>query len=169
MIWIASIGCARTEAPKAPTTDSIHRPDAFESDSKAKIRWEAGEVVDLKIPLVDGIILDLHELRGRQVIIELSDQNRSQIEQAQMWFRSAARGREQELMVVQVVVDDTWIPPVDIPNLRYSWDPDGAIAASLRSKIIPTLILIDKQGRLKAVLSCRWPTCVKQLRRFGGN
>lgn len=121
------------------------------------ISGQQGQVLDLRVPLLGGGWLDLEALRGRPVLLELADA-------ADGPGRDAAQGRYRALVerhgdavaVVCVALDPTvatlpaaWVD--DPPPFVLGWDPQGALAARLRLRVLPTVVLLDAQGRIVAV------------------
>ncbi len=115
---------------------------------------ETGEVLALTIPRIGGDSLDLRDFSGRVVIIELSA----------TWTKSwAARYgfyndllREHgpaELAIVLVAMDSrreaiTVEPELRSRGFELGWDPQGALAAQLQAAAVPTVIILDRAGRI---------------------
>jgi len=115
-----------------------------------------GEVLELRVPLVGGGVIELVELRGRPVLLELADSSSPGRDDAQARYRSLIEAHGDALTVVTVSLDpDPADQPVgwnDVPPpFVLGWDPQGAIAARLQLVRLPTVVLLDAQGRIVAV------------------
>jgi len=135
------------EEPPAPLPDPVHAP----------VNREPGELLEATVPLVDGAGLPLSELRGRVVVLELS------ATWADRWSESFAfynrlvqlHGPER-LAVVVVAMDNERATLSPEPGLRgrgfdLGWDPQGALAARLQVAALPTVVVLDRAGRISFV------------------
>ena len=162
-VWAAllaagSLACPPREPPQPPPAPV---PDegvsALPDPVGAPTNKEAGEVLAITVPRVDGSGLDLRELRGKAVVVELTA---SWVDSWPGIFRdydrllAAPRG---DLAVVLVVMDGerdalAEDPGMTNPGLVLAWDPQGAVAAQLQAAAIPTVLVLDRSGRIVAVL-----------------
>lgn len=109
-------------------------------------RLVQGEIVEANVPLQQGGVVGLAELRGRLVVLELVDaaHRDAAIESD---YAALASGGAESVAVVMVSLDaDGW--GVDVPPFVLGWDPQGALAARLRVASVPTVMLIDREGRV---------------------
>ena len=109
-------------------------------------RHAAGEQVDANVPLQQGGVLSLAELRGKVVVLEVVDAAHRdaavEAEYAAVLARFAGR-----VEVVMVSLDaDGWVG--DVPPFVLGWDPQGALAARLLAASVPTVLLLDTAGRV---------------------
>jgi hypothetical protein len=115
-----------------------------------------GEVLELTVPLVGGGQRGLAELRGTPVLLELADASEPDREAVQRRWRALVEQRGDAVAVVCVAMDAdpnalpaSWID--DPPPFVLGWDPQGAIAARLQLRVLPTVVLLDAQGRIVGV------------------
>ena len=140
-------GPAQTPEAPAPLPDPVHAP----------VNREPGELLEATVPLVDGAGLPLTELRGRVVVLELS------ATWADRWSESFAfynrlvqlHGPD-HLAVVVVAMDNERATLSPEPGLRtrgfdLGWDPQGALAARLQVAALPTVVVLDRAGRISFV------------------
>jgi hypothetical protein len=140
---VVGLGCR----PAAPTTDEPTESAAPLPPTRAP----AGEVLDATIPLYSGGSLALAELRGRAVVLEIT------ASYVPAWARTPAVWRDlvarhPDLAVVTVALDleqtalRSW--ETDPPPFVLGWDPQGALAARLQAAKLPTVVVLDRDGRL---------------------
>lgn len=111
-------------------------------------RHAAGEVVDANVPLQQGGVIALAELRGKLVVLEVVDaaHRDAGVESDYAMLLAESAGK---LEVVMVSIDaDGWVG--DVPPFVLGWDPQGALAARLRAANVPTVLLLDVDGRVTA-------------------
>jgi len=155
---LAAAGCPAKDPPRpppyaeaapyaeviAPLPDPVAQPT----------NREEGDVLVLTIPRVGGDILDLRDLRGRVILVELSatwvDGWRDRYALYNALLRTYGADR---LAVVLVAMDNereaiTLEPEVRSPGFELGWDPQGAVAAQLQAAAVPTAIVVDRQGRI---------------------
>lgn len=111
-------------------------------------RHAAGEVVDANVPLQQGGVIALAELRGKLVVLEVVDaaHRDAAVESDYATLLTEAPGKVE---VVMVSIDpDGWVG--DVPPFVLGWDPQGALAARLLAADVPTVLLLDADGRVTA-------------------
>ena len=155
---LTAAGCPAKDPPKPPPYSDV-APDAeviapLPDPVAQPTNREEGDVLVLTIPRVGGDILDLRDLRGRVVLIELSatwvEGWRDRYTLYNDLLRTYGADR---LAVVLVAMDNereaiTLEPEVRSPGFELGWDPQGAVAAQLQAAAVPTAIVIDRQGRI---------------------
>ncbi|MCB9714511.1 MAG: TlpA family protein disulfide reductase [Myxococcales bacterium] len=113
-----------------------------------------GEVLELTLPLLGGGSLELSELRGHPVLLSLDDKGSPDRDRDQDRYRALVEADE-DIMVVSVgldsVVEDLPAGWQDAPPFVLGWDPQGAVAARLGLVALPTVVLLDPQGRIVSV------------------
>jgi len=98
------------------------------------------------VPLASGEVLPIAELRGKVVLLELSDAAHRDAKVLGDYARLAETHGE-DLAVVVVSLDrDGWQSPV-APYV-LGWDPEGALAARLQAAALPTVVVLDREGRI---------------------
>lgn len=122
----------------------------------AAVTKRVGEPLELRVPRLGGGVLDLAELRGRAVLLELSDAATPDRAQAQARYRALVEREGEAVVVVSVAVDAqrdalpaAWLD--DPPPFELGWDPQGAVAARLGLGVLPTVVLLDSAGVVVAV------------------
>jgi hypothetical protein len=133
------------------TTTPRATPPAQAPESRPPSRHAAGEVVDANVPLPDGGVVALADLRGKLVVLELVDTAHRDAAVESDYARVLAEA-EGAVEIVMVSLDaEGWAG--DTPPFRLGWDPQGALAARLLAASVPTVILIDREGRVAAQYS----------------
>jgi len=115
-----------------------------------------GQVLELSVPLVGGGQEGLAELRGKAVLLELTDASEPDREAVQRRWRALVEQRGDAVAVVCVAMDaDASTLPAswtdDPPPFVLGWDPQGAVAARLQVRVLPTVVLLDAAGRIVGV------------------
>jgi hypothetical protein len=115
-----------------------------------------GQVLELSVPLVGGGQQGLGELRGKAVLLELADASEPDREAVQRRWRALVEQREDAVAVVCVAMDAeaaalpaSWTE--DPPPFVLGWDPQGAVAARLQLRVLPTVVLLDASGKIVGV------------------
>lgn len=126
------------------------------AQAPSALAGQEGQVLELTVPLWGGGWQTLAELRGRPVLLELADAEWPEREAAQARYRALAERRGEAVTVVCVALDPevgmlpaSWID--DPPPFVLGWDPQQALAARLRLRVLPTVVLLDGEGRIVAV------------------
>lgn len=143
-----------------PTTGASVDPAAgtevAQKRSESHLDPRLGETLELSVPLFGGGQLPLADLRGRKVLLWLSAGVSSERNNDQQRYRAVAEAHASTLVVVSVALDAdaaqlpaSWTD--DPPPFVLAWDPQGAVAARLHAVAIPTVLLLDEQGRIAAV------------------
>jgi hypothetical protein len=161
LLLVASAsGCPRASGSASPSGED-EAVDAVDEPAPPDLpllptqpaNREPGEQLELTIPLLGDDPLALASLRGRPVVLDISSSSE------QGW--TALHAFEHELVeahpdvvVIVVSLDADAGALTGMPsNLALAWDPDGALAARLSLAILPTLFVLDRQGRIVALLS----------------
>ncbi len=133
--------------PAAALPDPVHTP----------VNREPGELLAAIVPLVDGHGLDLERLRGRVVVLELTATWADRWAEAYPFYtRLLQQHSPDRLAVVLVAMDSERAtlspePGVRGPGFDLGWDPQGALAARLQAAALPTVVVLDRQGRIAFV------------------
>ncbi|MBX7079360.1 MAG: hypothetical protein K1X88_09260 [Nannocystaceae bacterium] len=129
-----------------PATPATAQPAAAPSGALPPSRHAAGEQIDANVPLQAGGVLPLASLRGRVVIIEVVDAAHRDAA-AEADYRALLEQLGDAVEVVLVSLDaDGWHG--DAPPVQLGWDPQGALAARLQAATLPTVIVLDAEGRV---------------------
>ncbi|MFV8750926.1 TlpA family protein disulfide reductase [Nannocystaceae bacterium ST9] len=155
---LALVGCPRASTSATPTTGEIDPSDeAGEPDlpllPEAPANAELGDQLELTIPLLGGESIELAGLRGRPVVLDISASWEAGWTETHALELAAAK-QHPELAVIVVAAEPDDRSLTDLPiELMPAWDPAGALAAKLSVAIFPTLLVLDSEGRVLAVLS----------------
>ena len=155
VLLLACLGCQTgpgrprpsDPAPPAPLPDPVHAP----------IDRETGDVLEATVPLVDGDGLPLARLRGRVVVLELTATWAERWAEAYPFYtRLLQQHGPDQLAVVVVAMDSERATLSPEPGVRgrgfdLGWDPQGALAARLQAAALPTVVILDRQGRIAFV------------------
>lgn len=121
-----------------------------------------GQVLALTVPLAGGGQRELAEMRGKPVLLELSDATTSGREATQGRWRALVERTGEGVEVVCVALDaeasalpSAWVD--DPPPFVLGWDPQGALAARLQLRALPTVVLLDAAGKIVAVFEGEVP------------
>lgn len=142
--------CTRTPPARDPEPEPAPGPGA-------PIRGDAGEVLDVTVPLVDGRGVPLQQLRGRVVVLELTSAADPAWRETFSFYNRLVREHGPEHLAVFVVaVDPERAALSPEPDLRadgfeLGWDPQGALAARLQAAALPTVVVLDRAGRIAFV------------------
>lgn len=137
-----ALGACRPATPAAPAEPPGAPPSLPPS------RHGAGEIVEANVPLQQGGVIGLAELRGKHVVLEVVDgaHRDAAVESDYAGVLAQAQGR---VAIVMVSLDaDGWSG--DVPPFVLGWDPQGALAARLHAASVPTVMLLDGEGRVIA-------------------
>lgn len=149
MVLLAVMACG----PRAGSGGGGTQAPASEPSALA---GRVGQVLELSVPLVGGGQQGLAELRGKAVLLELADASEPDRDAVQRRWRALVEQRGDAVAVVCVAMDadpnalpGSWIE--DPPPFVLGWDPQGAIAARLQLRVLPTVVLLDAEGRIVGV------------------
>ncbi|MCA9635634.1 MAG: hypothetical protein KC420_06340 [Myxococcales bacterium] len=163
LVALVALGCPAREPPKPPDEPGPG-PDAAvvealpDPEHEPTNRQEGEELV-LTIPRVDGDGLDLRELRGKVVVIELSATWAPGWAERYRFYDDLLRTHGGDRLAVVLVAMDgerealTPEPALRGPGFELAWDPQGAVAAQLQAAAVPTVIVLDGGGRIAAVIA----------------
>ncbi|MEZ4453330.1 MAG: hypothetical protein R3B09_27955 [Nannocystaceae bacterium] len=154
-----ALGCPPREAPQPPTEPAPAVDDGggepLPDPAGAPTNRSAGEELSLIIPRVDGSSVDLRDLRGRWVVLELTTTAAAWRERYHYYCDLVARqAGAVAVILVSLDADQGALSPepeVRPPGFELGWDPQGALAAQLQAAAIPTVLLLDARGRVAAV------------------
>lgn len=147
---LAAAACTRPQtgpAPEPPPPDAPVRPDA-------PVGHPAGERLDLTVPLLAGQGLPLASLRGRVVVLELSSAASPAWPAAFAFYNDLLREHGADRLAVVLVALDrerellSPEPDLRVHGFELGWDPQGAVAARLQAAALPTVLVLDRDGRL---------------------
>ena len=133
--------------PTAPLPDPVHAP----------VNREPGELLEATVPLLDGDGLALASLRGRVVVLELTATWEERWPETYPFYaRLLHEHGADRLAVVVVAMDNERAALSPEPGVRgrgfdLGWDPQGALAARLQAAALPTVVVLDRQGRIAFV------------------
>lgn len=151
---LLAAACTPATAPSVPP--SAPEP-AAPPGPLAPIRTPPGELLDLTVPLSGGDALPLARLRGRVVVLELTSAAAPGWPETFAFYNRLLREHGADhLAVVVVAIDPERATLSPEPDLRahgfeLGWDPQGAVAARLQAAALPTVIVLDRAGRIAFV------------------
>ncbi len=140
--------------PSAPPPEPVTRlPDPVH----APVNREPGELLEATVPLVDGDGLPLARLRGRVVVLELTATWAPRWPETYPFYARLLHEHGPDRLAVVVVAMDSERaalspePGVRGPGFDLGWDPQGALAARLQAAALPTVVVLDRSGRVAFV------------------
>lgn len=154
LMAIAMVACARPGS--TPSSDPGAAGDGLTSTGA---REGAGtslvEPVELNatVPLIDGRSLELADLRGRVVILEVASAATPGWAATQSrWLHLVDEVGVDDLVIVSVSIDSTSEAPQQVwdriqPPFLLGWDPQGALALRLGADGLPTWWVVGRNGR----------------------
>jgi len=144
-------------------------PSALPDPVHAPVNRQPGEELAVTVPLVDGDGLALASLRGRVVVLELTATwTRSWPETYPFYARLLREHGPDKLAVIVVALDSERAalspePGVRGPGFDLGWDPQGALAARLQAAALPTVVVLDREGRIAFVQADAPPGATQSL------
>jgi hypothetical protein len=148
-----------TPEPPAPLPDPVHTP----------VNREPGELLEATVPLVDGDGLALTSLRGRVVVLELTATWADRWSETYPFYARLLQQHGPERLAVVVVAMDSERatlspePGVRGPGFDLGWDPQGALAARLQVAALPTVVVLDREGRIAFVQGASPPGATRSI------
>ena len=127
----ADTSTAKPTAPGRPGTPSRHAN---------------GEQLDANVPLASGDVIALAALRGKVVLLELSDAGHRNADVLADYARLVETHGERVAIIVVTLDAAGWDSAAAVYEL--GWDPDGALAAKLHAAALPTVLVLDREGRV---------------------
>jgi cytochrome oxidase Cu insertion factor (SCO1/SenC/PrrC family) len=139
LVLFAAVACKPAQdtatvqpiAPGQPTSASRHA---------------TGEQLDANVPLASGDVLALAALRGKVVLLELSDADHRNADVLADYTRLIATHGDAVAIVVVSLDAAGWDGTA--ATYELGWDPGGALAAKLHAAALPTVLVLDREGRV---------------------
>lgn len=147
LVFAALAACTRTQPPRDPEPTPEPGPTT-------PIRALTGDVLDITVPLIDGRGVDLRDLHGRVVVLELTSATGPAWRETFAFYNRLVREHgPARLAVFVVAIDPERAALSPEPDLRadgfeLGWDPQGALAARLQAAALPTTVVLDQVGRI---------------------
>ena len=159
-LWpaLALLAACRTTPLPPPVVVEPPAPDAPPDPATHPVNREPGELLEATVPLVDGDGLPLGDLRGRVVVLELTATWADRYPETFAFYsRLLQQHGPDQLAVVVVAMDNERAALSPEPGVRgqgfdFGWDPQGALAARLQVAALPTVVVLDRRGRIAYVL-----------------
>ena len=158
LLWSALLLAAcRTTLVATPVVVDPATQDAPPDPSLHPMNRETGELLEATVPLVDGDGLPLGDLRGRVVVLELTATWADRWPETFAFYsRLLQQHGPDRLAVVLVAMDNERAALSPEPGVRgqgfdLGWDPQGALAARLQVAALPTVVVLDRHGRVAFV------------------
>jgi peroxiredoxin len=120
-----------------------------------------GDELEATIPVVGGESIELSSLRGQPVLLEISASWEPGFAEAHALYGELLQ-EHGELAVIVIVADpaDAGLDGLS-PEFTLGWDPAGALAAKFSVATFPTMFVIDRSGRITAVVN-GWDDAVRE-------
>jgi peroxiredoxin len=169
---VVALAAARTCGGSTDAPEPAPAPERASTAAAPEPPVAAGEPLQATIPLFSGDTTDLHALRGKVVILELSATDRPGWSEAHQHYRELLAELEPDRLEVVVVSIDPVVDPlredwdVDLPPFVLGWDPQGALALRLGVRALPTTFVLDAQGRIVGATAGFDAQTLKQLDRL---
>lgn len=148
------LACQNQTTRPGPSVTPEPPSTAMPDPVGAPVNRQTGELLAITVPLVDGDGLALANLRGRVVVLELTATwTRSWPETYPFYARLLHEYGADQLAVIVVAMDNERAALSPEPGLRgagfdLGWDPQGALAARLQAAALPTVVVLDREGRI---------------------
>jgi peroxiredoxin len=141
-----------------PVEDEVEATPIIPAEPANRAR---GDELEATIPVAGGASIELSSLRGRPVLVEISASWEPGFAEAHTLYTELL-GEHQELAVIVIVADpaDAGLDGLS-PAFTLAWDPAGALAAKFSVATFPTMFVIDRSGRITAVLN-GWDDTVRE-------
>ena len=151
------LGLGLAGCPTQPTTTPQDDAGEAEAEDAAPIIPEQpanhaeGDQLAATIPVIGGGSLELESLRGRPVLLEISASWEVGFVEAHTLYAELL-AEHPELAVIVVVADpeDAGLDGIP-PSFTLAWDPAGALAAKFSVANLPTMFVLDREGRIHYV------------------
>jgi len=158
-LWpaLALLLACRPAATTPPVIIAESTPDAPPDPLLNPVNRETGDLLEATVPLVDGDGLPLGDLRGRVVVLELTATWADRWPETFAFYsRLLQQHGPDRLAVVLVAMDNERAALSPEPGVRgqgfdLGWDPQGALAARLQVAALPTVVVLDRHGRVAFV------------------
>lgn len=157
VLALALAGCQTAPGKPRSTVPPNLPPEPLPDPVHAPIDREPGELLAATVPLVDGDGLDLTSLRGRVVALELTATWAGRWPETFAFYSRLLQEHGPDRLAVVVVAMDaeraTLSPEPGVRGRGFDlgWDPQGALAARLQVAALPTVVVLDRQGRVAFV------------------
>ena len=155
-------------APKASPTPATTTPATEPANGGRDAREAPGEVLQAIVPLLDGGTLDLATLRGTPVVLALAATTDESFAPVRVALEDLIARHPEGLAVIVVATDPepdrvprTW--PGGPGSVHVGWDPQGALATRLQVRTLPTLFVLDADGRVVTVRGGREPPVLEDV------
>ncbi len=109
-------------------------------------RAVTGETLDVVVPLLHGGSVTTTALRGKVVVLELVDAEHVDAA-GYVDYQRLQDERPDDVAVLLVSLDPEGWTDTTLPFV-LGWDPQGALATRLRAARLPTVIVLDRDGRV---------------------
>lgn len=156
--WLLAVAFA-TGCPAQPTTTPDDAPSSTEDPPGDPLlpsepaNRAAGDELEATITVAGGGAIELSSFRGRPVLLEISASWEPGFAEAHALYAELIAAHP-ELAVIVVLADPDDGALVGLPDeFTPAWDPAGALAAKLSVATFPTMFVIDRSGRIGAVLN----------------
>ena len=142
-----------------PTTATPDPATSSETDAPptAAITPEAerGDAVDVTVPLYRDGLVRTTDLRDKVVVLEVFSPDEADWGTEHLAWHTLQQDNPEAVVIVTVATaseDTNLVASWDSEPPRYlvGWDPQGALALRLGVDVLPTVLVLDAQGRIVA-------------------
>lgn len=158
---VAALVMAAACAPSRSRVPSTAAPtEAPAAEAPADAREAPGEVLEAVVPLIDGGTLDLATLHGTPVVLAMGVTTDEAFAPIRSAIEDLVARHDGELVVIVVATDAeaeavSRVWPGGPDAVHLGWDPQGALATRLQVRTLPTLFVLDREGRVVVVRAGR--------------
>lgn len=159
--WLGLLVCV-SGCPTQPTVtpDEAQDADASADDQPSDpllpsepANRAAGDELEATISTAGGGSIELSSLRGRPVLLEISASWEPGFAEAHALYAELLATKP-ELAVIVVIAEPDDGALLGLPaEFTPAWDPAGALAAKLSVATFPTMFVLDRDGRISAVVN----------------
>lgn len=151
-IALAPAVCQPNTTPPEQTTGSDANAPAT---AQVTPEGERGDAVAVTVPLYRDGLVRTEDLRDKVVVLDVFSPDEADWSTKHLAWRSLQEDHPETLVVVTVATtsDDTNLVATwdaDPPAYLVGWDPQGALALRLGVEALPTVLVLDPQGRVVA-------------------
>jgi hypothetical protein len=153
IVPLLSVGCPAPAETTVVPEDPVEVAPADPLVPSEPANRAAGDELEATISVAGGEAILLSSLRGRPVLLEISASwEPGFVEAHELYAQLLAAHPDLAVVVILAEANDEAL--LGLPSgLTPAWDPAGALAAKLSVATFPTMFVIDRGGRISAVVN----------------